>query len=373
MLEKITHKERVKISLCHKSPDRIPFDFSAESEIWQRLKDYLGVDTCEDVLRYLDIDCRVVSYDFAIFCNSNEDHAEYKTWYMKLPDETIVDIWGAYRKVVNNQYGSYKELCKYPLSEVKTIDDLKAFNWATPDQWNFSQLPDVIDKINANDEYHLRYRVGSIFETAWSLTGFDNFLMHLAIQPQLACYIMDRILEVHLENLRRVMEIAGNRIDMIYTYDDIAYQNGLIMSKDMWKKTLGKRQKILFDKIRSYGKTLMYHSCGAIRPLIDDLIDIGVDVLSPVQPKAVGMNFEELKKLFGSKISFHGGIDIQEILPKGTPEIVSKEVSRAKEILGKDGGYIISPAHHIQADTPLGNIFALYGTPDGNKEKIIAR
>lgn len=367
----MTHKERVEISLCHRLPDRIPFDFSAEPEIWQKLKDHLDVNTNEDVLRYLDIDCRIVSYDFAVFCSSSEDHAEYKTWYMELPNKTIVDIWGARRKIVYNQYGSYKELCNYPLSEVKTIDDLKAFNWVTPEQWNFNRLPDVIDKINENNEYYLRYRVGSIFETAWSLTGFDNFLMQLATQPQLACYIMDRILEVHLENLRKVLEIAGNRIDMVYTYDDIAYQNSLIMSKDMWKKTLCKRQKILFDKIKSFGKPLMYHSCGAIRPLIDDLIDMGVDVLSPIQPKAVGMDFKELKMLFGSRISFHGGIDIQEVLPKGTTEMVKKEVSRAKEILGKQGGYIISPAHHIQADTPLENIFAIYGVPAEKEETTI--
>ncbi len=367
MSYRITHKERVKIVLCHKSPDRVPFDFSAEPEIWQRLKDHLGVETHEDVLRYLDIDCRIISYDFSVFLSPNVDYTEYKTWYKELSDGTIIDIWGAYRKVVYNQYGLYKELCKYPLSSAQTISDLKAFNWVTPDRWDFSHLPDVINKINVNDEYHLRYRIGSIFETAWSLTGFDNFLVYLATQPQLACYIMDRILEVHLENLARVMEIAGNKIDMVYTYDDIAYQNSLIISKDMWKKTLGKRQKILFDKVKSYGKLLMYHSCGAIRPIIDDLVDMGVDVLSPVQPKAAGMDIEELKRLFGSRISFHGGIDIQEILPKGTPELVKEEVSRVKEVLGKDGGYIISPAHHIQADTPLENIFALYGVYD-NKE-----
>lgn len=365
-LERVTHRERVNIALSHNSPDRVPIDFAAEPEIWQRLQKRVGLNSCEDVLRYLDVDCRVVSYDYEAFCHPPDsstasEKSAYTAWHREMPDGSIADVWGARRKVVPNEFGSYRELCSYPLADAHTVEDLRAYNWPTPDWWDFSLLCDVIEQIDKNSEYHLRYRIGSIFETAWSVRGFSQFLTDLAIQPELPCYIMDRILDVHIENLKRVMEIAGDKIDMIYTYDDVAHQSSLIMSKDMWRKTLGKRQRILFDMAKSYGKPLMYHSCGAIRPLIDELIDMGMDILSPVQPKAAGMDFEELERIFGARISFYGGIDIQQILPKGTPEEVMQEALNAKNILGEEGGYILAPAHHIQADTPLENILALYG------------
>lgn len=365
MSKRLTHRERVNIALSHNSSDQIPVDFAAEPEIWQRLQRRLRLNSREDILRYLDVDCRVVSYDYEAFCHPPDNcrasgKSAYTTWMRKLSDGTMVDVWGARRKIVHNKFGSYKELCNYPLADAQKIGDLREYKWPTPDWWDFSQLSTAIEEINENGEYHLRYRIGSIWETAWTLRGFEQFLMDIAIQPELPCYIMDRILEIHIENLRRVMKIATDKIDMIYTYDDVAHQSGLMMSKEMWEKTLAKRQRVLFDKAKSYGKPLMYHSCGSIRPLISELIDMGMDVLNPVQPKAADMNFEELKQNFGSRISFHGGIDIQEILPKATPQEVVREALNAKNILGQEGGYILAPAHHIQADTPLENIFTLY-------------
>ena len=372
LTKQMTHRERVNMALSHDSPDRVPVDFAAEPEIWQRLMDHLELDTREDIMRYLDVDCRVVSYDYSTFCHPPGSPAEpnkllYIAWRREMPDETMADVWGARRKTVHNEFGSYRELCNYPLADAKSIEDLKTYNWPKPDWWDFSQLSSAIEDINQNGEYHLRYRIGSIFETAWSLRGLNQFFIDLVMQPEISCYIMDRILEVHVENLRRVMDIAGDSIDMIYTYDDIAHQSSLLLSKDMWGSTLKKRQEILFSLAKSYGKPLMYHCCGAVRPLIDELINMGLDILSPVQPKASGMDFGDLKRTFGDRISFYGGIDIQEVLPRLSPEEVKKEATRAIGTLGKGGGYILAPAHHIQADTPLENILALYSTSCGEQ------
>ena len=350
-----THRQRVALAIAHQTPDRIPRDFACEPEVWVKLEDHFDTRDHYEILRLLDVDCRVVSYDAEAFCNRR-----CGTFTQTMPGGLTQDVWGALRKPVRNEFGSHQELCDYPLRDARSIDDLKRHDWPQPDWWDFSRLPEVIEKINPGGEYHLRYRVGAIFESAWSLCGIDKMLENLALNPELPCYLMDRVNEIHLENLRRVMEIAGEKIDMVYSYDDLASQRGLLMSAAMWKESVGRRQQELFALAKRYGKPVMYHCCGNVSPLVGPLIDIGVDVLNPIQPLALNMDFQTLKQAYGSKLTFHGGIDIQDLLPHGSPEQVAEEVERAKRILGQEGGYILAPAHHIQADTPVENILAIY-------------
>ena len=361
-----THRERVNAAIAHKSSDRVPMDFAAQPEVWRRMHSYFNTDSREEILRILDVDCRVVSYDSQIFCNApcvarDSSGSNLSPLMTAAPGGLKIDIWGARRRLSENAFAAYDELCDYPLADAKSIDDLKRHPWPSPDWWDFSELNRVIDRINPEREYHLRFRIGSIFETAWSLCGIDRILEDLILQPDIPAYMMDRITEVHMENLKRVMEIAGDRIDMLYSYDDLAGQQDLLMSPQMWRKTVKVRQEKLFALAASYGKPLMYHCCGNICPLINDLIDIGVNVLNPIQPLALKMDFETLKRTYGDSLTFHGGIDIQQLLPRGLPRQIIDEVKRTREILGANGGYILAPAHHIQSDTPVENILALYG------------
>ena len=365
----MTPKERVNAAIRHREPDRVPRDFSAEPAVWSRLLQKLQTDDREAILRHFDIDCRVISYDSGIFLHRRNDEAsspasDAKSWKREVAPGLFVDVWGAKRCRVKNDWGEYEELCEYPLANAQSVNDLEQFRWPVPDWWDFSEVPRVAEEIGHRGYYHLRYRVGSIFETAWSLRGFDRFLMDLVLNPGMTQYIMERILEVHLENLRQVMSFAGNAIDMIYTYDDVAHQNGLLISPALWRKTIRPFQRRLFEKAKEYGKPIMLHCCGAVRPLLPEWIDMGLDVINPIQPLAANMNFSELKEEFGNRLAFHGGIDIQELLPRGTPQEVSETIRKTCQILGKQGGYILAPAHHIQADTPLENVFALYdGAP----------
>ncbi len=138
---------------------------------------------------------------------------------------------------------------------------------------------------------------------------------------------------------------------MLYSYDDLAGQQGLLMSPQLWRKTVRARQERLFALAKSFGKPLMYHCCGNICPLIEDLIDIGIDVLNPIQPLALEMDFEALKQAYGDRLTFHGGIDIQQLLPKGTPQHVIDEAERAKGILGENE-VTFSPRHTISRPIP---------------------
>jgi uroporphyrinogen decarboxylase len=348
------HRGRVITAIAHKSPDRVPVDFAAEPEVWEKLLVHFNTDSRDEVLLKLDVDCRVISYDLPVFSKMAGTAAV-------APEGLKIDVWGARRRHSKNVFAAYDELCDYPLAGAGSVNDLKKYSWPSPDWWDFSELEKEIDRINPQGQFHLRFRIGSVFETAWSLCGIDKMLEDLILRPELPAYIMDRITEVHIENLKRVMKIAGHRIDMLYSYDDLAGQQGLLVSPQLWHGTIRPRQQKLFALAKSYGKPLMYHCCGNICPLIDDLIKIGVDVLSPIQPLAMKMDFQTLKRTYGSRLTFHGGIDIQQLLPNGTPRQIINEAKRASRILGENGGYILAPAHHVQADTPLENILALYG------------
>ncbi len=362
----LTPRQRVNLAIAHESTDRIATDFAAEPAVWRMMMAHFEVNTREELLQTLNIDCRVVSYDWEVFCNPPGDVkpqsvSEVDAWKRTRADAVKNDVWGACRTRVKNEFADYEDLCEYPLAGANSIEDLKSYNWPTPDWWDFSELVQTIEKINPNNKYHLRWRMGSIFETSWSLVGFDKFFMDLALKPELPCYIMDRITEIHAENLKRVLALAGDRIDMVYLYDDVASQQNLLMSVDLWKQTIAPRQQKLFSTAKAKDKAIMYHCCGNVTPLIEELISIGVDVLNPLQTLAINTDHKTLKKRFGKRITFHGGIDIQQLLPHGTVWQVREAVKEAKEHLGLNGGYILAPAHHIQADTPVENILALYG------------
>ena len=342
--------ERVETALAHREPDRVPFDFWAVPEVWEQLRAALGADD-EDVLRLLGIDCRMVTTRYV------------GTKARDLPDGTYIDAWGTHRRNVANQFSTYGEYAGHPLAEAETVADVRNWHWADPDDWDVSGVREQCEWLNEDARYHLRYEVGGIFEWSWALRGFERFLLDLAEKPDVACAIMDRFTDIYIENTVRVIEAAGGLLDMVYTYDDVGIQSGLLMSPRMWRQHILPRHRRLNAAIRAtrYPVKIMYHSCGAIFPLIRPFVDeMGIDVLNPLQPRATGMEMARIKAGFKDRLSFHGAIDIQQTLPHGTPEEVQAEVQERCAVLGRGGGYICTSAHYIQADTPLENVIALY-------------
>ena len=182
----------------------------------------------------------------------------------------------------------------------------------------------------------------------------------MAIAPEIPLYIMERITDVIVENTRQALALAGNDIDIVYFYDDIGAQNGTLISKNMWRRLIKPFHQRIIEVARHAGKLVMYHTDGAIHSMIPELIDMGVDILDPIQPTAKDMIPENLKAEFGDRLSYHGGIDIVRTLPFGTPVEVQNEVRLRARGMGKGGGYILSSSHHIQSDTPLENVLAMY-------------
>ena len=382
----ISPRERVQAVLRHENTDRVPVDFLATVEIWQKLIENLDLDMngipdsiyydpkWEAVLRHFEVDCRVISYDQ--FFDPPESFIKEGcmiNWWDAMSRSTpnrmfrqinsegdLYDLWGHHMRVAKNPTGAYEEYASFPLKNVSDINDIKNYPWPNPDWWNFDPLPGVIEQLDKYKEYHIRFRIGSIFEVAWQLIGMDTFLMDMAIDPKIPLYIMDRLTEIYVENTKRALDTLGDRLDMVYFYDDVATQNSLMISKGMWRKYIRPRHAQFVDIAKKYNKKVMYHSDGSMYQLIPELLDLGVDVLNPIQVDAKNMEAERLKSEFGDRLCFHGGIDIVRTLPDGTTDDVKNEVKDRIRVLGENGGYILASTHHIQSNTPVENVIAMY-------------
>ena len=278
-----------------------------------------------------------------------------------MPGGITVGEYGSWRKEVQHEFGSYSEYAGFPLADAKTAADVDAWDWSRTAYWDMEGVKAQLAQFDAEDTYFICYDLGGIFERSWGLLGMERFLMDLVINPDVPHAIMTHMTDLYIDNVTRLLEAGEGRVDMVYTWDDVAHQHGLLLSPKMWREHIMPHHQRLNAAIRRFDVKLMYHSCGAIFPLIPALIeDLGIDVLNPLQPQAKGMDPQRIKDVFGDQIAFHGGIDLQYLLPHGTPEEVQAEVRRRCNILGKGGGYVLAPAHYIQNDVPMDNILALY-------------
>lgn len=213
------------------------------------------------------------------------------------------------------------------------------------------------------DKYILVMIYGSHFEKANSARGIENFLADMGGEKEFAKKLLTTIIDKNMVMLENIL--TNPDIDGILLGSDWGSQRGLLMSPACWEDMIAPGEQREYDLVHSYGKDVWVHSCGDIQPIIPRLVEMGLDVLNPVQPEC--MDIVELKKNYGDKLAFWGGISTQDTLPYGTPEEVKAEARRVRDILGKDGGYILSPSQNIQGDVPVENIMALLEVA---KEKV---
>ena len=349
----MTSKERVLTALKHIQPDRVALHPRMAPELEQRLREQMGL--CEeDFKNWLGLDIVKIVPEFSDAL-SDKCYADPTIEITK--NGLYLDIFGVPFRYVETEFQVYMEsACQPPLKNCQTIDELNEFNWPTADMWDYSKIELQID---ANYEKAVYGHSRGFFEIAHFMRGMDNFLTDLAINTDFACALMDRIADYLLEKARRILEAGKGKFDIFEYNDDIASQNALLISPAMWRELIKPRMAKFCDLYHSYGAKVKYHSCGSVYPIIPDLIEMGVDVLNPVQPLAKDMDPFKLKKEFGDDLSFEGGIDVQQLLPNGSAEEVSREVRKMIDIVGKDGGYILGGSHKIQADTPVENIIAM--------------
>ena len=353
----ISPRELVKLALDHKEGPRIPFSlgFGVNHPAKLRLKEYLGhksIQQTDDYLLSFD-DIRHVNLPYIGPPDRN----------LVLADGNTVDVWGVTRTPVSyTEGGAYDEICHYPLADAQSIADLDAFNWPSPDWYDYEALPGILQNINPDDRYATMLGNGNIFETTWYMRGFEQSLMDLMAEPELIEAILKRVTEYYIDFFDRALTAAQGKIDIVFTADDIAGQNGMLISPEMWRAQLKPWHKKLNARLHEHGVKILYHSDGAAHSVIEDLIDMDIDGWEAVQLDALGMDAEALKKAAGSRLAFHGGISVQQLLPFSNPDEIRNEVARLIRVFGKGGGYIAAPAHAIQAGTPPENIIAMLET-----------
>jgi uroporphyrinogen decarboxylase len=348
------HRDRVLMALSYVAPDRCPMQVSFTPEFAERLRLDLNAKTGKphnphgggntyELERALGEDMLLTSVGWA---NSYyQDEREY------------TDEWGIGWRSVDYEtpygFGRYTEIASHPLA-----DDEAIYTYQPPDPYR----PELyVEARRVLHEYGEEYwivgvTVTTIFECAWGLRGYERMLCDFVLKPDLAEAILDIPYHYHLAAAERLVQMG---VDMIWVGDDVGAQKTMLISPDMWRRFLKPRLGNFISIIKKINPNLKiaYHSDGVIYPIIPDLIEIGVDVLNPVQPAC--MDPDRLKRDYGTHLCYWGSIDEQHTLPFGSPEDVRQEVLERLKTIGSGGGLILGPTHHVQLDTPMENFWSM--------------
>jgi uroporphyrinogen decarboxylase len=371
-------RERVRLALNHQEPDRIPIDLGATiiSSIarttYVPLKQQLGLPleeitmldfvqqlpyVSEDVLQRFGVDFRLVQLPAATAAGVDIfEEGDYYAFY---------DRWGS-KLHMPKENGFYFDWVDFPIKE-PTLAALDRYQWPQPDSDETNaRLGAVAKWLHENTDYALVGSAvigGGIFEQPARVMGLQNFMMALLTAPQFADRLMEQITDIYIESCNRYLDHVGQYIQVFTFWDDVTGQNGWLIKPELYRKMIKPKQKRLVEAIKKKTDAkLFFHCCGAAHGLIPDLIDLGFDILNPVQVSARGMDTRELKAEFGRDITFWGGIDTQRVLPFGKPQDVADEVKRRIDDLAPGGGFVLAAVHNIQALVPPENIVTMFDT-----------
>lgn len=339
----MTPRERVLAAIDHHRPDRTPRDFWAEAPTWKRLLAHLGHEDKDRVLDELGVDVRHVELP---------GPAE-----RDLGGGIFQNFWGERYVYRQTPWGPMREDAAGSLAGAQTMADLEQFDWPSPDVFDYAPLAQQCARW---DSHAILYGFADIWQRPALVRGWEGMFVDMVERPEWAHFLSRKFTDFYKEDYARAAEATRGRIDLYLLISDVGSQNGPLISVSMFREFVAPYIKEMVDCIHGLGAKALYHSCGAIRPMIPELIQLGVDVLDPIQPVRADMSPERLKADFGDRLCFHGGIDMQHLLPHGTPEQVRTEVRRYCDVLGCDGGYILGPAHLFQPDVPPENILAVY-------------
>lgn len=364
-------RDRVLLTVEHKEPDRVPLDLggwvtSIHKVAYEELLKYLGfnikpriIDKVqqivlldERVLKAFEIDTRHV-YPGVLGAPVKE-----------FPDGSYVDMWGVKRVPMGYYYDMPRD--GHPLENINSIDELEEYEWPDPHETASEALNNIepeVKRLHEETDYAVVLdTVAAFFEPSWYMRGFERFMVDLSRNREFACKIMDKILDFQIKFHEEVLSAIGDYVDILTMADDLALQNGPLISPKVYKELVKPRQKKLVRVLKSKAPhaKILYHCCGSALHFYNDLAEIGIDIVNPVQVSAAGMDTHYLKSKFGDKLCFWGAIDTQRVLPRGKPEDVEKEVKKRIKDLAPGGGYVLCAVHNIQPDVPPQNIVRMY-------------
>jgi uroporphyrinogen decarboxylase len=372
----MTSRERVLTALRHQEPDRVPYDLSStpvtgiHQIAYRRLRAALGLPDREPVIWHQMQQLAWVEDDVHEALQTDARGLRPKgpsNWMLHTTEDAsyvyYTDEWGITRRKQKDN-GYYFDLCGSPLADAETAADIERYPWPDPtDEARFVGLRERAEQGRTEGKaFVLGGICAGMLEMGLWLRGFENFFCDLAGNRPLAEALCDKITELKMRYWEKALGLVGDRVDVVQEGDDYGGQRELLVSPPLWRALFKPRLRQLLAHIKQCAphSFLFFHSCGSIHEIIPDLIEVGVDILNPVQVTAAGMDSRRLKREFGDRLCFWGGgVDTQQVLGRGTPQQVREEVKHRLDDLAPGGGFIFNTVHNIQADVPPENILAM--------------
>lgn len=343
-------RQRVLEALAHRAPARVPFSW--------------GFGPTPEMSALLQSDLAREGLDWQALRLATEDILTVTPQYVGPALPSGVDMWGVRRRAVAYGGGSYDEIMSHPLAGVTDPRLVEDYPWPRPEWFDWAGLRSLAlaaDPARSRARKLALVASGRPLEEYTWLTGLEETLANLLLHPDVVHAALTRICDFFCEMQRRAAESCGDLIDLLFFADDLGGQQGLLFSRGTYRDVVQPHHRRLIGNARRLfpRAAMMYHTDGAVFDVIPDLIEAGVDVLEAVQVDARGMDPQRLKAAFGDRLSFHGAIAVQSLLPRADAGAVAAECRRLVAVLGSGGGYIAAPSHAVQVGTPTANVLAM--------------
>lgn len=348
-------KQRVQAAFAFQQPDATPCDYHATPEIHGALLKHFKVRDDNELRSCLGTDIRFVNPPYV-----GPELPVYE-------DGSFMNIWGIRRKPTANEYGDYSEAVNAPYADWKTVEEAQNFSWPSPEWYDYSAVPAICDRYPGKALLTGAFAVQDFINGAAFGRGVEQTLVDIALEDPVFGFITEKRHRFYMELVERTLEAARGKLDLVLCGDDFGSQRGLMISPAAFDRLFADKKKEFFDIVHSYGAKVTHHCCGSSRDLIPRFIELGMDALQTIQPRAEGMNPYELKKEYHGQIVLHGAVDVQGWLQRASSREIKEEIDHLVEEVGKDGGFIIAPCHQIQPDTPLENVLAMYRALAGRR------
>jgi uroporphyrinogen decarboxylase len=340
--------------LNHQKPDRPPLNYYGTEATTQKLLKHLGFATRLELQQHLGADFRYVGPEYvgpSELCGITGFHCGG------------TDVWGIRWIPAPNAYCTYYNSIP-SLANAETIEDLDNHPWPKLDWFSFRNLKEQIKKLNDLDRYAIVYADCNFFEVGGWMRGLEQILIDIIERPEFVQHLLQKVTTFYRDLAMRAIDAAGDGIDIIWSTSDVGTQTSLMFSPATWRQQIKPWHQMLITPFKQMGFKTRYHSDGAIAPIIEDLIEMGLDLLDPIQPDTPGMSPEELTGKFRGRLAYYGGINTQTLLPHGTAKEVETEVLRYIRVLGEQNsyGYCVAASNSLQPDVPVENILTMFRT-----------
>ena len=344
----MTNRENFLSLLRRQGFERVPVEFSLCPHLVEVCKEKLGVD---DYVEYFGMpwrnveDLRLLDYDVE----------KYRKYYEKKPlaEGADIDLLGVgHEKSPNSMHMTYM---RHPMELFNSVEEIESYPFPDYASADGSHQAEQVRRIKEQDLIALGNMQTTIWESAWYMRSMEELFCDMMAEDEMAEVLLDKVTELSLIRAKAYVK-AG--VDVLFLGDDIGMQHTIMMSEELYCTWLKPRLKKIIDEVKKINPEVIvfYHSCGFVEPLIPHLIEAGIDVLNPIQSEC--MDFEEIYRKYGDKISFHGTIGTQTVMPHGTPKEVKETVWRNLDIAGDKGGLFVAPTHLLEPEVPFENILA---------------